>query len=140
MVFKETKNIKITDAKPRGKLSLLKLSRGAKEEDDSQLVNDPLDDDVYCLDIEGSSRRRPSDDQVWLKIKDKTGVTNSTSFQQLDENKRKEMFLELKDCGASLRQLERLTGIGKGVIHRLWRRWSSLQTVNRLFPSVPVDF
>ena len=83
-------------------------------------VNEPLDDDVYCLDIEGSSRRRPSDDQVWLKIKDKTGVTNSTSFQQLDENKRKEMFLELKDCGASLRQLERLTGIGKGVIHRIW--------------------
>ena len=83
-------------------------------------VNDLLDDDVYCLDIEGSSRRRPSDDQIWLKIKDKTGVTNSTSFQQLNENKREEIFLELKDCGASLRQLERLTGIGKGVIHRIW--------------------
>ena len=81
---------------------MLRLSRGAKEEDDSQWVNDPLDDDVYCLDIEGSCRR-PSDDQVWLKIKDKTGVTNSTSFQQLDENKRIEMFLELKDSGASLR-------------------------------------
>ena len=94
--------------------------QNVKEEDDSQWVNDPLDDDVYCLDIEGSSRRRPSDDQVWLKIIDKTGVTNSTSFQQLDENKRNEIFLELKDCGASLRQLERLTGIGKGVIHRIW--------------------
>ena len=47
-------------------------------------------------------------------------MTNSTSFQQLNENKRNEMFLELKDCGASLRQLERLTGIGKGVIHRIW--------------------
>ena len=78
-----------------------------------ELVNDPLDDDVYCLDIEGSSRRRPSDDQIWMKIKDKTGVTNSTSFQQLDESKREEIFLELKDCGASLRQLERLTGIGQ---------------------------
>ena len=99
---------------------MLRLSRGAKEEDDSQWVNDPLADDVQCLDIEGSSRRRPSDDQIWLKIKDKTGVTNSTSFQQLDENKREEIFLELKDCGASLRQLERLTGIGKGVIYRIW--------------------
>ena len=83
-------------------------------------VNEPLADDVFCLDIEGSSRRRPSDDQIWLKIKDKTGVTNSTSFQQLDDNKREKIFLELKDCGASLRQLERLTGIGKGVIHRIW--------------------
>ena len=68
---------------------------------------------MYCLDIEGSSRRRPSDDQIWLKIKDKTGVTNSTSFQQLDENKREEIFLELKDCGASLRQLEHPTDLQK---------------------------
>ena len=83
-------------------------------------VNDPLDDDVQCLEIEKKIYSKPSDDQIWLKIKDQTGVTNSTSFQQLDENKREEIFLELKDCGASLRQLERLTGIGKGVIHRIW--------------------
>ena len=35
-------------------------------------VNEPLADVVQCLNIEGSSRRRPSDDQIWLKIKDKT--------------------------------------------------------------------
>lgn len=83
-------------------------------------VNELLTDDICCLDIEGSSRRRPSDDQIWLKIKEKTGVTNCTAFQQLDDYKREELFLELKDYGASLRQLERLTGIGKGVIHRVW--------------------
>ena len=26
----------------------------------------------------------------------------------------------LRELGASVRQLERLTGIGKGVIHRIW--------------------
>ena len=84
------------------------------------IVNEPLPEDVYCLDIEGSSRRRPSDDQIWELIKEKTGVTNNSAFQQLDNNTKQQVFLELKDCGASLRQLERLTGIGKGVIHRIW--------------------
>ena len=84
------------------------------------IVNEPLPEDVYCLDIEGSSRRRPSDDQIWKLIIEKTGVTNNSAFQQLDNNTKQQVFLELKDCGASLRQLERLTGIGKGVIHRIW--------------------
>ena len=83
-------------------------------------VNEPLGDDVCCLDIEGNSRRRPSDDQIMLMIKTKTGTTNSSAFQQLDESIKQQVFLDLKDCGASLRQLERLTGIGKGVIHRIW--------------------
>ena len=76
-------------------------------------INEPLPEDVYCLDIEGSSRRRPSDDQIWNLIKEKTGVTNNSAFQQLDNGTRQQIFLELKDIGASLRQLERLTGIGK---------------------------
>ena len=56
----------------------------------------------------------------WHTIKVKTGVTNNSAFQQLDNDTKQQVFLELKDCGASLRQLERLTGIGKGVIHRIW--------------------
>ena len=83
-------------------------------------VNEPLPEDVNCLDIEDSSRRRPSDDQIWNLIKEKTGVTNNSAFQQLDNDTKQQVFLELKDSGASLRQLERLTGIGKGVIHRIW--------------------
>jgi REP element-mobilizing transposase RayT len=83
-------------------------------------INEPLPEDVYCLDIEGNSRRRPSDDQIWNHIKEKTGVTNNSAFQQLDNDIKQQVFLELKDSGASLRQLERLTGIGKGVIHRIW--------------------
>ena len=65
-------------------------------------------------------RHRYDDDQIMLMIKTKTGTTNSSAFQQLDESIKQQVFLDLKDCGASLRQLERLTGIGKGVIHRIW--------------------
>ena len=98
------------------------------------MVNEPLADDVYCLDIEGSSRRRPSDDQVWKLIMDQTGATNSTAFnkltfvatrhssseldsvlaapkvQQLDKETKNNIMIALRDKGASLRQIERLTG------------------------------
>lgn len=88
-------------------------------EDLEALVNEPLADDIYCLDIEGPSRGRPSDDQVWAYIKDETGVTNSSAFQQLDSETRCRVLKELKEKGASHRQLERLTGIGRGVIQGL---------------------
>lgn len=80
------------------------------------MVNEPLADEVNCLDMDDPSRSRPSDDQVWAYIKDKTGVTNSSAFQQLDSETRCRVLKELKEKGASHRQLARLTGIGRGVI------------------------
>ena len=43
-------------------------------------VNDPLDDDVQCLEIEKKVFSKPSDDQVWLMIKEQTrceGISDS---------------------------------------------------------------
>ena len=85
----------------------------------NDLVNDPLSDDVACLDIEDASKGRPSDDQVMLLIKEKTGATNSSAFQQLPDKIRRSVLIELKGRRASLRQLERLTGIGKSMIYRM---------------------
>ncbi len=82
-------------------------------------MNDPMPDDVACLDIEDVSKGRPSDDQVMLLIKEKTGATNSSAFQQLPDDIKRSVLIELKERGASLRQLERLTGIGKSMIYRL---------------------
>jgi hypothetical protein len=83
------------------------------------LVNEPLSDDVACLDIEDASKSRPSDDQVMLLIKEKTGATNSSAFQQLPDEIKRSILVELKGRRASLRQLERLTGIGKSMIYRM---------------------
>ena len=71
------------------------------------------------LDIEDTSKGRPSDNQVMLLIKEKTGVTNSSAFQQLHEETKRSVLIELKGMRASLRQLERLTGIGKSMIFRM---------------------
>ena len=83
------------------------------------MVNEPLSDEVSCLDMDDPSRSRPSDDQVWAYIKDKTGVTNSSAFQRLNDDIRRAVLKELKEIGASHRQLARLTGIGRGVIQGL---------------------
>ena len=78
-----------------------------------------MSDDIVCLDIEDASKGRPSDDQVMLLIKEKTVATNNSAFQQLPADIKKSVLVELKNRRASLRQLERLTGIGKSMIYRM---------------------
>lgn len=82
-------------------------------------VNAPLDDDVRCLEIENRVCLKPSDDQVLLQIKDATGAASSTAFQQLPDEVKRNVLKQLKDSGASHRQLERLTGVGRGLIQKL---------------------
>ena len=80
-------------------------------------VNDPLPDDYYFLDNENEQPRlRLSDDQVWQHIIELTGVRNSSDFQKLDRDKQRESLRTLRDIGASVRQLERLTGVSRGII------------------------
>lgn len=50
-----------------------------------------------------------------MLIKEMTGVTDSTAFQQLPADMKKSVLIELKGKRASLRQLERLTGISKSM-------------------------
>ena len=85
----------------------------------SEFVNEPISDEVACLDIEDASKGRLSDDQVMMLIKEKTGATNSSAFQQLPADMKKSVLIELKGKRASLRQLERLTGISKSMIYRM---------------------
>ena len=80
-------------------------------------VNDPLDDDVCCLDNDNERPRlRLSDDQVWQEIIKIAGVTCSSDFQKIDKTKQREALGQLRELGASVRQLERLTGISRGII------------------------
>ena len=83
-------------------------------------VNDPLGDDICCLDNDNEKPRlRLSDDQVWQQIIKLAGVHNSSSFQKLNKEIQRESLRQLLDMGASVRQLQRLTGLGRGLIQRL---------------------
>ena len=48
-----------------------------------------------------------------------TGVTNSSAFQKLEDESKRTVLKELKVRGASHRQLERLIGVGRGLIQKL---------------------
>lgn len=85
----------------------------------NDLVNEMLPEDVRCIDIEDPSRVRPSDDQVWQMIIEMVNVTNSSAFQKLDDELKRRVLKELKAKGASHRQLERLTGVGRRLIQKL---------------------
>ena len=54
---------------------------------------------------------------ILIREREKTGATNSSAFQQLPDETKRSMLIELKGRRASLRQLERLTGIGKNMIY-----------------------
>ena len=84
-----------------------------------QWVNDPLDDDIQCLEIDKKLSSTPSDDQVWHLIKEQTGTTSISAFQQLSDEIKRNILKLLKENGASHRQLERLTGVGRGLIQKL---------------------
>ena len=48
-----------------------------------------------------------------------TGVTKISAFQKLEDESKRTVLKELKVRGASHRQLERLTGVGRGLIQKL---------------------
>ena len=76
-----------------------------------------LPDDYNFLDNENERPRlRLSDDQVWQEIIKLAGVTCSSDFQKLERQLQRETLGQLRELGASVRQLERLTGISRGII------------------------
>ena len=65
-----------------------------------------------------NERIRKTDDEVREYMK-KLGIQHSSQLQQLESMKRNEILVHLKALdGVSIRQLARITGISKTVIHR----------------------
>jgi len=84
------------------------------------IVNEQLPEDFMSLDDDNEQPRfRLSDDQVWQQIINLTKVTTATEFQLLDKDQLREALRELRLSGASVRQLERLTGISRGIIQAI---------------------
>ena len=83
-------------------------------------VNEPLPEDFISLDDDNEKPKfRLSDDQVWQQIINLSKVTTATEFQLLDKDQLRKALRELRLLGASVRQLERLTGISRGIIQAI---------------------
>lgn len=72
--------------------------------------------DKEFLDIK--SFRCICDDDALKIINNKFGFISGTTLQSLSKDKRNEALAILKSEGLTIRQLERLTGIGRGIISR----------------------
>lgn len=73
--------------------------------------------EAECLDIHKIKKRLP-DDVAKEIILNETGCSSVTNFQSLSLSDRKKCLLRLHEKGISIRQLNRLTGIPKGIIAR----------------------
>ena len=62
--------------------------------------------------------RRLTDDEVAEIIRKETGSNAPASFQQLDREIQNTLLVSLKQRGASIKQLQRITGIGRNIIQR----------------------
>lgn len=86
----------------------------------NELVNTPLPEKMGIIDIEDEVvRHRLSEEQVKHLLVIYSQTHSASEFQQLDRPRQSEIINILRNQGASIRQLERLTGLSRGLISRL---------------------
>ena len=85
----------------------------------SELVETPLGEHVSCLEYEDERSRSMSDDQVMLYLFEEFGISDGQQLQRLDKEQRNNILSALLSRRAGIRQLQRLTGIGKNIISNI---------------------
>lgn len=88
-------------------------------EDLTELIYRTLPDDVECIEYERAQDRKFSDDQLLLHLKTEFHLLAGTQLQHLTSVERDAILIDLLKHGAGVRQLNRLTGIGKNIISNL---------------------
>ncbi|MDD2212638.1 MAG: transposase [Clostridia bacterium] len=71
-----------------------------------------------CLDVDDKMRKQLSDEDTRKLIKQLTKSDNVLILQQMDKNERNITIKNLKEMGCSVRQLERITGLGRRIIEK----------------------
>lgn len=74
-----------------------------------------------CLELEDTHRLRVTDEQAKRIILEISECENVSDFQKLDTKSRDEFIATFKQNGLSIRQISRLTGIGKGVVEKCFK-------------------
>jgi REP element-mobilizing transposase RayT len=71
-----------------------------------------------ALDGDESKPIRITDEDAKKKIYELSGLANTTEIQHLDKNSKKHYLKKFKEAGMTIRQINRLTGISKGIVER----------------------
>ncbi len=75
-----------------------------------------------CLDHDNGDRKKINDEKVVKLLSDLSGVEEKEMLSFFDKQARDDLLLKLRQSGATIRQLERLTGLGRGAIERVTRQ------------------
>lgn len=79
---------------------------------------------AFMEEASGSGRPkrvRQTDQKVRGIIKDALDQQGLSNLSEMSRDDRNAMLITIRDSGATVRQVERLTGISRGVIGRVWR-------------------
>lgn len=87
-----------------------------------ELVDTPLEEDVPCIEYEEENTKAPSDDRLLKMMLDKFGISDASELQHLPLSERDEILTCMLRQGGGVRQIGRLTGIGKNIVSRLSHR------------------
>ena len=79
-----------------------------------EYIKTPNDDE--CLEYMGARR---SDEWAKDVIRDTLGIKSGTTLREYDKEQRNEAIRILRSKGVTIKQIERLTGISKGVIQKV---------------------
>jgi hypothetical protein len=84
-----------------------------------ELLSRPLPEGTKCLEPKEYRAPKPTEMQVLSMVRLMTSATNWTEFNAFPKDERLKTIKQLLQNGASIRQMEKLTGIGRGVIQNL---------------------
>ena len=83
------------------------------------LLSKPLPEGTKCLEPKEYRAPKPTETQVLSMVRLMTTATNWSEFNAFPKDERLKTIKQLLQNGASIRQMEKLTGIGRGVIQNL---------------------
>lgn len=96
-------------------LDIFSINRGEAVRSFIEYINKANDD--KCLDM--LEKRQLTDEEAKKIIKDHCHIDHAQDLQKFAANKRNLYLKDLKESyGLSIRQIERLTGIGRGIVQR----------------------
>ena len=89
------------------------------EEQWRALLSKPLPEGTKCLEPKEYRAPKPTETQVLSMVRVMTTAMNWAEFNAFPKDERLKTIKQLLQNGASIRQMEKLTGIGRGVIQNL---------------------
>ena len=89
------------------------------EEQWRELLSKPLPEGTKCLEPKEYRAPKPTEAQVLGMVRLMTTATTWDEFKAISRDEKLKTIKQLLQNGASIRQMEKLTGIGRGVIQNL---------------------